>query len=63
MEKKGARKEIRKDMAFLANQKAKETKRKDEERREKTRIIMNQLQSQEGDYQTLQRKNKKRKKF
>jgi len=63
MEKKGARKEIRKDMAFLANQKAKETKRKDEERREKTRIIMNQLQSQEGDYQTLQRKNNKRKKF
>ena len=60
MEKKGARKEIRKDTAFLAAQKAAELRAKDADRRQKTKDLLNSLANQEGDYQKLQRKKKKK---
>jgi nucleolar protein 14 len=58
-ERKGARKEIRKDVAFLAVQKAKERRQKDDDRRLKTKSLMASLANQEGDFQTIQRKKKK----
>ena len=59
-EKKGARKEIRKDVAFLANQKDKERRELDEERRGRTKALMSSLANQEGDYQTVERKKKRK---
>jgi len=58
-ERKGARKEIRQDNAFLAGQKAKEARRKDQDRQEKTKAIFSGLASQEGDYKKLLKKKKK----
>merc|ERR1711925_23080 len=49
-ERKGARKEIRQDTAFLASQKVKEAKLKDDERKEKTKALFSSLANQEGDY-------------
>ena len=59
-EKKGARKEIRKDVAFLANQKDKERRQLDAERRDRTKALMSSLANQEGDYQTVERKKKRK---
>ena len=59
-ERKGARKEIRKDVAFLAAQKARERKLKDEDRMAKTKSLMASLANQEGDFQALHRKKKKK---
>jgi len=58
-ERKGARKEIRQDNAFLASQKAKEARRRDLDRQEKTKAIFSGLASQEGDYKKLLKKKKK----
>jgi len=58
-EKKGARKEIRQDTAFLANQKMKEQKLKDADRQAKTKALFGSLASQEGDYKKLLKKKKK----
>ena len=58
-EKKGARKEIRQDTAFLANQKMKEQKMKDADRQAKTKALFGSLASQEGDYKKLLKKKKK----
>jgi len=63
MEKKGAKKEIRKDMAFLATHKDRALRAIDVERKEKTKRILGNLAEQEGDYQKLQRIGKKKKKF
>merc|ERR1712142_1336954 len=52
-ERKGARKEIRQDTAFLASQKMKEAKMKDADRQEKTKALFGSLSNQEGDYQKL----------
>ena len=61
MEKKSAKKDIRKDSAFLAQHKANEAREKDKERIQKTRRIMSSLGSQEGEYKRfLASKNKKR---
>ena len=49
-EKKSAKKDLRKDTAFLAKQKAREAREKDQERIRKTRSIMSGLGSQEGEY-------------
>ena len=59
-EKKGARKEIRKDMAFLSARKFQEQKLKDQDRMEKTKRILNGLATQEGDYQKIYKKQKKK---
>jgi len=58
-ERKGARKEIRQDTAFLASEKAKDARRKDLERQEKTKSIFSGLANQEGDYNKLLKKKKK----
>ena len=58
-EKKGARKEIRQDTAFLASQKWKEQRLKDEDRQAKTKALFGSLASQEGDYKKLLKKKKK----
>ena len=58
-EKKGARKEIRQDTAFLANQRVKEQKLKDADRQAKTKALFSSLASQEGDYKKLLKKKKK----
>ena len=58
-EKKGARKEIRQDTAFLASQRMKEQRLKDEDRQTKTKALFGNLASQEGDYKKLLKKKKK----
>merc|ERR1719273_2778068 len=58
-ERKGARKEIRADNAFLATQRAKLARAKDLDRQEKTKAIFSGLASQEGDYKKLLKKKKK----
>ena len=58
-ERKGARKEIRADNAFLASQRAKLARAKDLDRQEKTKAIFSGLASQEGDYKKLLKKKKK----
>ena len=64
MEKKGAKKEIRKDMAFLSTQKYKQMRQIDDERKEKTARILNNLAEQEGDYNKLKKEaGKLKKKF
>ena len=57
-ERKGARKEIRADNAFLASQRAKLARAKDIDRQEKTKAIFSGLASQEGDYKKLLKKKK-----
>jgi len=58
-ERKGARKEIRQDTAFIASQKMKEEKRKDEERKSRTKALFSSLANQEGDYKKMLKKKKK----
>ena len=58
-EKKGARKEIRQDTAFLASQKMREQRQKDVDRQSKTKALFSNLASQEGDYKKLLKKKKK----
>merc|ERR1719510_631340 len=60
-EKKSAKKDLRKDSAFLAKHKAKEAREKDRERIQKTRNIMSGLGSQEGEYRKFLNSNKKKK--
>ena len=60
-EKKSAKKDLRKDTAFLAKQKAKEAREKDQERIRKTRNIMSGLGSQEGEYRKFLASKKKKK--
>merc|ERR1719219_1839993 len=62
-EKKSAKKDIRKDTAFLAKQKAKEAREKDRERIQKTRRIMSGLGSQEGEYKKFLASKKKNRKY
>ena len=59
-ERKGARKEIRQDNAFLASQRAKEARSKDEDRQERTKEIFSGLANQEGDYNKMLKKKKKK---
>jgi len=59
-ERKGARKEIRHDAAFLASEKARRLQAKDKERQEKTKALFSNLANQEGDYNKLLRKKKKK---
>jgi len=58
-EKKGARKEIRQDTAFLASQRMKEARMKDEERQSRTKALFSSLANQEGDYKKMLKKKKK----
>ena len=58
-EKKGARKEIRQDTAFLANQKMREQRMKDADRQSRTKALFSNLATQEGDYKKLLKKKKK----
>merc|ERR1711892_1017237 len=58
-ERKGARKEIRQDTAFLASQKVREAKMKDEERQERTKALFSSLANQEGDCKKMLKKKKK----
>ena len=60
-EKKAAKKDLRADAAFLAKQKAKEKRLKDEERTRKTKAILGGLGGQEGEYRQMQRQKKKKK--
>lgn len=60
-EKKSAKKDLRKDSAFLAQQKAREAREKDQERIKKTRSIMSGLGSQEGEYRKFLASKKKKK--
>ena len=59
-EKKGAKKDLRADSAFLAKQKAKEKRDKDSERMRKTKAILSGLGSQEGEFRQFQRQKKKK---
>ena len=59
-EKKGARKEIRQDTAFLASQRMREQRQKDEDRQTKTKALFASLANQEGDYNKLLKKKKKK---
>ncbi|CAB4056288.1 NOP14 [Lepeophtheirus salmonis] len=59
-EMKGAKKDIRADSAFLAKQKAKELRQRDEERQRKTKEILSGLGNQEGDYRKIVNSKKKR---
>ena len=59
-EKKGARKEIRQDTAFLASQRMREQRQKDEDRQAKTKALFASLANQEGDYNKLLKKKKKK---
>lgn len=54
-EKKGARREVQRDTAFLARQQLQETLQSDSERKRKVRQIMSGLQVQEGDYKKMKR--------
>ena len=58
-ERKGAKKELRQDTAFLANNKAREMREKDKERREKTKNILSNLGQQEGEVRKMLKKKKK----
>merc|ERR1719319_852386 len=58
-ERKGAKKEIRQDAAFIANTKAKEARKKDTERKERTKNIMSNLGQQEGDFRKMLKKKNK----
>lgn len=58
-EKKGARKEIRQDTAFLATQRFREQRQKDADRQAKTKALFANLASQEGDFKKLLKKKKK----
>merc|ERR1712058_208653 len=49
-EKKAAKKDLRKDTAFLAKQKAREARERDSDRQKKTKAILSGLGSQEGEY-------------
>lgn len=60
-EKKGAKKDLRADAAFLARQKAKERREKDSDRMQKTKAILGGLGGQEGEYRQFQRQKKKNK--
>ena len=60
-ERKSAKKDIRKDSAFLAKHKAKEARATDKERIQKTRSIMSGLGSQEGEYRKFLASKKKKK--
>ncbi|TRY77198.1 hypothetical protein TCAL_00081 [Tigriopus californicus] len=60
-EKKGAKKEIRADAAFIASQKAKDRRELDLERTKKTKAILSSLGNQEGDVRKLQRKKSRMK--
>jgi hypothetical protein len=57
-ERKGARKEIRADSAFIANLKAKKTRESDAHRKRKTKELMAGLGDQEGDCRKLQKSKK-----
>ena len=59
-EKKGARKDLRADSAFLARLKAKEKRDKDTDRMAKTKAILGGLGGQEGEYRQMQRQKKKK---
>ena len=59
-EKKGARKEIRQDTAFLASQRMREQRQKDVDRQAKTKALFASLANQEGDYNKLLKKKKKK---
>ena len=61
-ERKAAKKDLRKDSAFLAKHKAKEAREKDRERIQKTRNIMSGLGSQEGEYRKFLNSKKRKKK-
>ncbi|KAJ1373929.1 hypothetical protein KIN20_036490 [Parelaphostrongylus tenuis] len=62
-ETRGAIKELRKDASFLSRKKRKETAAKDRDRREKTKRIMGELQSQQGEWnKELWESGKKKKK-
>jgi len=58
-ERKGARKEIRQDTAFLATQRMREAKMKDQERQDRTKALFSSLANQEGDYKKMLKKKKK----
>ena len=60
-EKKGAKKDLRADAAFLAKQKAKERREKDADRMKKTKAILAGLGGQEGEYRQMQRQKSKKK--
>ena len=62
-EKKGAKKDLRADSAFLAKLKYKEKRDKDQDRLFKTKAILGGLGSQEGEYRTFLREKQKKKKF
>lgn len=59
-EKKGARKDLRADSAFLARLKAKDKRDKDTDRMVKTKAILGGLGGQEGEYRQMQRQKKKK---
>ena len=59
-ERKGAKKDLRADTAFLAKQKAKEKREKDADRMQRTKAIMSGLGSQEGEFRQFQRQKKKK---
>ena len=61
-EKKGARKEIRQDSAFLATQKFREQRQKDADRQAKVKDLFASLANQEGDYNKLLKDKRKAKK-
>ena len=60
-EKKGAKKDLRADAAFLARLKAKEKRDKDADRMSKTKAILGGLGGQEGEFRQIQRQKKKKK--
>ena len=59
-ERKGAKKDLRADTAFLAKQKAKEKRERDADRMQRTKAIMSGLGSQEGEFRQFQRQKKKK---
>jgi len=60
-ERKAAKKDLRKDTAFLAKQKAKEARERDVDRQKKTKEIMGGLGSQEGEYRKFMASKKRKK--
>eukprot|EP00095_Tigriopus_kingsejongensis_P002460 maker-scaffold1069_size64751-snap-gene-0.13 protein:Tk02460 transcript:maker-scaffold1069_size64751-snap-gene-0.13-mRNA-1 annotation:"nucleolar protein 14 homolog" len=60
-EKKGAKKDIRADAAFLATQKAKDRRERDLERMKRTKDILSGLGNQEGEVRQLEKKKKRMK--
>ncbi|XP_030841150.1 nucleolar protein 14 [Strongylocentrotus purpuratus] len=58
-EMKGAVREIRKDTQFIARQKLKEQKERDDERKEKVMRLHQMLATQEGDFRDIKRKKRK----